>query len=375
MATKRAFPAALAEELATTLQELLGMTGAVAFRLLCWPKGACCALGDEVLLKGSGVVVCGRLADCKRLRARAPRLFVVRPHEMGELAALLCATLRLSTGETLALQVGLPSIHRRSPASRQQVAWLMWPLLLWAKEALENRALAASLAELGGPSRAALLVALTAEEEERERLAYAVHDGVGEALVSAFQQLQAVQALAGPLPEVRLAAARGGLLLREAIRQARAIMNDLHPPLLDEVGLVALVEEELRGLEKEEGCQVQATLVYPQRSGPEVELALYRILHQALMNIRRHARARKVTVRLVSHPDRVELRVEDDGVGFDVARALAQPGHGGLVSMHRRAEMAGGVYRLESEPGKGTRLWVSIPKSRMGGDDPSAAGR
>jgi signal transduction histidine kinase len=90
-----------------------------------------------------------------------------------------------------------------------------------------------------------------------------------------------------------------------------------------------------------------------------VEVALYRICQEALTNVARHAKARRVTVRLVATPRQVQLTIEDDGLGFD-ASDTAEDRHG-LVGMNERARMLGGALDLSTSPGAGTRVRVTVP--------------
>lgn len=150
--------------------------------------------------------------------------------------------------------------------------------------------------------------------------------------------------------------------MREAIRETRNIMNDLQPPALAELGLIPLIEEQLRHLEEQTQCRVKAALRCGVRPPRDIEVAVYRILHEALTNIQRHAHAGEVAVSLHCGHDAVRLEVEDDGVGFDAAEALARKRVGGVLSMQRRAQLAGGSYGIESQRGKGTKLRVWIPR-------------
>jgi two-component system sensor histidine kinase DegS len=267
----------------------------------------------------------------------------------------------LSTGDTLALQLGFCDAVALTPDERDKVTKLSLPVLMWAKHALDTHALEARLAALEERSRADVALAIKAQEEEREWLAYEVHDRVAQTLASVFQQLQAMESLAQSLPEIRQVAVRGSVLLREAIREARDIMNELQPPVLADLGLIPLIEEELRHLEEETHCRARAALTCRVRPPREIEVGIYRILHEGLTNIRRHAKAKEVAVSLHCSHDGARLEVEDNGVGFDVAEVLPKKRVGGLLSMQRRAEIMGGACRLESQPGKGTRVSAWIP--------------
>lgn len=209
--------------------------------------------------------------------------------------------------------------------------------------------------------RTALERLLQAQEEELERLAYEIHDRLAQTVVSVFQDLRTLGRLTHDSPEARRAVIRGSKALKQALREARTIMDDLSPPQLEKRGLPLLVGEMMRELERDSGCETEATLLCPERLPRQIEVVLYRILHEAIVNVERHARATKVRVSLTCDADGVEAEVVDDGVGFDAATALDGRRATGLLSMRRRAEFVGGVCRLESQPGRGTRVSVRIP--------------
>ena len=109
-------------------------------------------------------------------------------------------------------------------------------------------------------------------------------------------------------------------------------------------------------------------LTREERLDPDIELALFRVAQEALSNIIKHASARRVTVVLVKHGDRVRLVVEDDGRGFDPELEV---GSGlGLVGMRERIGQLGGEIHMESQPQKGTTLAVSVPLERPHASDP-----
>ncbi len=152
-------------------------------------------------------------------------------------------------------------------------------------------------------------------------------------------------------------------MCREVIREARNIMNDLRPPVLDDLGLVPALEEELREVAERTSCRVKQTLSLTGRLPRGIELSLYRIFREALVNIQRHAQAKEVRVALHEEGDGVRLEVSDHGSGFDVRNAMEKKRVGGLLSMRRRAEVVGGVCQVQSEPGQGTRVTVWFPLS------------
>ncbi len=227
----------------------------------------------------------------------------------------------------------------------------------------QARCLSRQLTATEARFRAELRLAITAQDEEREWIAMEVHDRIAQTLASIFQQLQTLEGLARSYPKIRQAAVRGSLLCREAIQEARDIMDDLQPPVLDELGLVPAMEEELRRLAEETSTQVTQALIVVNRLPRTVEMTLYRIFREAMVNIRRHARATAVKVSLTGLGEDASLEISDNGIGFVVEEAMAKKHVGGLLSMRRRAELAGGAWHLQSQPGSGTSVRVWLPLS------------
>ena len=199
-------------------------------------------------------------------------------------------------------------------------------LLTYTRELSDHfqreRDLRHELAQREQQMRELIATATAAQEEERQWIAYEVHDRVAQTLASVFQQLQTLESMTAAHPQVRRVAVRASALAREAIREARNLMNDLHPPILDEFGVVPLIEEELRRFREDTKCRTRLDADYPERPSQEVEVALYRVFHEALLNVRRHAtRARHVKVTLTCVDGIVSLQVRNDGPGFDVEAA------------------------------------------------------
>lgn len=246
-------------------------------------------------------------------------------------------------------------------------------LLIYAREAGEQFRTASSLqkavSRYDQRLRDLTAASIAAQEEERQWIALEVHDRIAQTLASAFQQLQVVEPMARTNQKLRQAVVRASMLVRDAIREARNIMNDLHPPMLDEFGVAPLIEEEMRRFEEETSCWVRFYADCPEQPSHDVELAIYRIFHEALINVRRHANAQNVTVSLNCLDGVIQLRVEDDGTGFDVNASAATSGKriGGLLSMRRRAEIIGGTFEIASTPGRGTWVTIRVPTNSSDG--------
>ena len=239
-------------------------------------------------------------------------------------------------------------------------------LLIYARELGEHfrkeRDLQHALSEREQQMRELAVASIAAQEEERQWIAFEVHDRIAQTLASVFQQLQTLESMTRDDSQARQVAVRASVLLREAIREARNIMNDLHPPVLEEFGVVPLIEEELRHLQEDAGCQTRFDSSYLVRPSWDMEVALYRIFHEALNNIRRHAdSARNVTASLECSDHTVSLQIQDDGPGFDVEAAMQRKRVGGLMSMRRRAEIVGGTFEVTSTLKEGTRVTVCMP--------------
>jgi len=146
-------------------------------------------------------------------------------------------------------------------------------------------------------------------------------------------------------------------LLGETIEGARSLARDLRPPLLDELGLGPAVRNLVERFSAATQAEVRADL--PEGRFPEeVETAAFRVLQEALENIRRHAGARHVSLRLEREGGKLVGEVRDDGRGFDLRRT---PDGLGLSGMREWVSLVGGELHLESAPGRGTHIRFAIP--------------
>jgi len=201
-----------------------------------------------------------------------------------------------------------------------------------------------------------------AHEEERQWAALEVHDRILQPLVAAHQQIQTLQSETWSGSEGRQVTERALGLVQEAINEARNVMNDLYPAGLTEFGLIPLMAEKLRSFEEDTGCLVAFDNDCTNRPLRDVEITIYRIFHEAVTNIRKHAPdAKNVAVSLACLDQVFVLQVRDDGPGFQVATVEARKRVGGLMSMRRRTEVIGGTFEIWSLPGQGTRLTIRIP--------------
>lgn len=205
------------------------------------------------------------------------------------------------------------------------------------------------------------------EIQEAERIILEIHDGPAQTLTSSFQCLQTVYQVARPYfaqrPELDRLFSRAVGLVRQAVRETREIINGNVPASLEAHGLVAVVRQELERLEGETGCRIRFySGAWPTLHG-QAELTIYRIIHEAVNNTRKHARSTRLEVEMNQKGKRLLIRVRDWGIGFplDRLRSFSSNGSLGLLSMRRRTELLGGTFSVSTALGKGTEITVNIP--------------
>ncbi len=200
--------------------------------------------------------------------------------------------------------------------------------------------------------------------EERTRLAREIHDTLAQQLTAIVLQLEAAEAFVERSPGragAVVVAARD--LARSALQEARRSVWNLRPATLEATGLVAALEREVRRWRQYSGIPARIRvdgLPHPLPLEPAAEVALFRIVQEALANVARHSHARRCEVSLARRDGALEICVSDDGDGFD-SKAAPQPGSFGLVGMGERARQAGGVLEVTSAAGEGTRVAVRLP--------------
>jgi signal transduction histidine kinase len=201
---------------------------------------------------------------------------------------------------------------------------------------------------------------LHAMEEERTRWARELHD-------------ETLQGLGG-LSMLLASARRGvedhelGRTLDQAleqvtseIRNLRALITDLRPASLDEIGLAPALEALIAQRREQSTLQIESRVdLAAERLAPELETTVYRLVQEALTNVAKHADARRARVAVVADERNVTLTITDDGVGFDEGGVEAGFG---LTGMRERAKLAGGELKIVSERGRGTSLEASLPLS------------
>jgi signal transduction histidine kinase len=285
-------------------------------------------------------------------------LFVVR-----RTRALVAATRRVAAGD-LAARTGVPygrgEIGQLARAFDEMAAGLQVRdtdsrdaerMLLHTVEVLRKT----------DEQRQRLLARLDrAQEEERKRIALDIHDDTLQVITSMGMRLEALRrGISDPGQLQTLEKLQRDVTT--SIARLRRLVFDLSPPVLQRDGLVAGLRSYLEQTCEEAGLDFRMEINLKHEPPPEQRTVLYRITKEALVNVRKHARANNVEVRLEDVDDGILVRVEDDGIGISVDGETLPPGHLGMVAMRERAELAGGWSRVRSQPNRGTVVEVWVP--------------
>lgn len=208
------------------------------------------------------------------------------------------------------------------------------------------------------------------EEELRKRLARELHDEIGQSL--AILQIEISNLLTlhpDRLPDARPKLIRARELAEQAVQSIRGMSLLLRPPLLDDLGLVPALEWLLEDFMRRSGvpCEFKATLINDQFPDP-VKTCVYRVVQEAVLNCEKHASPNRVKVSVAQSGGEVTAEVEDNGRGFPVDLTVAPSRQRGLgiVGMRERAARLGGTLVIDSAPGKGCRLRLSVPIEQPG---------
>ncbi len=200
----------------------------------------------------------------------------------------------------------------------------------------------------------------TVSETERSRLARELHDELGGLLTVCKLEVARARRKTAEPPEMLVALERISEHLNQGIALKRRVIEDLRPSALTNLGLTTALENLTDEMRKSLGVTIELCAVEIGLS-PQAELAVYRFVQEALTNISKYARAKRVSVRLEAVAGKAIVTVHDDGVGFDAN--APRTGHHGLSGMQFRAESMGGAMRIESTPGQGTTVVIEFPQA------------
>lgn len=274
----------------------------------------------------------------------------------GLLAAFLISdvmTRPLRELATAAQRIASGDLNQRVPARRGDEIGLL-------ADAFND--MAAKVAERDASLRLLSRRLLSIQEEERIRIAREVHDELGQALTAMKIDLQHLGSQHAPLQEPLTTIGR---TIDQIVDLVRRIATDLRPAILDDLGVTAALEQQLRRLRETTGMKTTLTVTEEPQLDMLTGATLYRIAQEGLANVVRHAQATDVEVTLAVRDGAAVLKITDNGRGMSqdqVANARSL----GLIGMRERAELLGGTVVINSDPGEGTTLEVTLPLNKDG---------
>jgi signal transduction histidine kinase len=270
----------------------------------------------------------------------------------------LASPIRVAAQDEIAeLAESLEAMRRRLRAAYEAVEETNKDLELRVKERTER---------LGHVLRQTI----SAQEDERRRLARELHDETAQTIAALSIALdRARDGLVGADPEASSQIGQAKELSSRLLTETRRLILGLRPTLLDDMGLLPAIRWYAESHLGEKGIAVtieeEEEVAEPaERLPAHIEVALFRVVQEAIANVARHSRAKRVDVRLSQRAGEVVVTVADDGIGFDVARVLGQTGPTesvGLLGMQERARLLGGRLEIVSHAGGGTQIRVEVP--------------
>jgi len=198
-------------------------------------------------------------------------------------------------------------------------------------------------------------------EEEIKRIAHAVHDEAGQLLVAVHLALADVSRELPKAQQVRLR--RIEQLLDGVEKQLRRYSHELRPTVLDDLGWIPAIRFLAEGVAKRTNLPIRIKTTVAGRLSSAVEIALYRVVQEALTNATKHAKASRVSIQVCRIGRVLRCSIQDDGTGFDVRAVQSDRGRRGLglIGMQERMNAIGGTILIDSAPGRGTKLLIRVP--------------
>lgn len=206
---------------------------------------------------------------------------------------------------------------------------------------------------------------IKAQEEERKRIAREIHDGPAQVLANIVMRTEYILKLMQVKPEnVREELTNLQELVKQSLQEVRKIIFDLRPMVLDDLGLVPALNQHIEDYKNK--YQINANFVFfgtQQRLSPVTEVALFRVVQEALNNVYKHAGAQSVLVKMEQLSNKITIHIKDDGKGFDLQSVEGNKEREcyGLINMRERIQLLKGDFIIYSEQGKGTVLTLTVP--------------
>jgi len=265
--------------------------------------------------------------------------------------------------------IGIMQVDRQTNAFDREDTEIIFAISRATGIALENARLIEMLEQKEALLHQLVNKLITAQEDERKRLAADLHDGIIQSLIAIWYRLQRITPAEGDNPQEWFGEISNLTnVLGEQIQEIRRILYDLRPIILDNYGLIPAIESYVNALQDQEKLPIELAIHGKKcKLDSKVEITFFRILQEALTNVLKHARATKVKVTLTVLGNEATLVIEDNGTGIKNSSPDARPKYPrlGLASIQERALLLGGVCHITSKPGKGTQIFVKIPITQM----------
>lgn len=205
-----------------------------------------------------------------------------------------------------------------------------------------------------------------AAAEERNRLAQEIHDSLAQTLAGLLLNIELCERLIGDNPErAKKELSKLKSMLARSIKTTRNVIFELRLPRFHRTGFIAVLKQYLEEFHKKSGIAYSLSSRLEESLPTKIQIAAYRIIREAMNNVRKHARAKNVNVKLRTDKNRkLHLLIEDDGKGFDLGKVLTHSKRNdnfGLIGMEDEAKLLGGVFAVESAKTQGTKIKVRIP--------------
>ncbi len=319
---------------------------------------------QQTLRSGRAQVV-ERIEDCPRLNGLRPK---------GRSACHLCVPLR--SGERVLGLMNLVCTADEGYGSHESLRHLT-AVGHHIGIAMENARLYRELQRKEALRGQLVRKLISAQEEERRRIARELHDQYAQGLTALSMGIEATErVLSEDQAHLKAQLDRVKTLTARNLDQTYDLIFDLRPTTLDDLGLAPAVRWYAESRLQPLGVAIQLeTGTLRERLPAEIETASYRVIQEALLNVAKHAQARQVVIRLAVHDCWLRGTVEDDGQGFDLEATQRSGAVGcglGLLGMRERVELLGGSLQIESAPGRGTRLEMDVPIGEAHGTEGSS---
>ncbi len=229
--------------------------------------------------------------------------------------------------------------------------------------AIENARLYEEVRQKEALRRRLLDELIRVQEEERKRVARELHDRVGQNLTALIMAVGSAEEILPPeAAHVRKHLAEIRTMMAAVVEETRRLMLDLRPALLDDLGLIPAIRSYAEAHLSPVGVQLQVEVGGTKRKLPSsVDIALFRVVQEAVTNIVKHAEASKASIRLHFNKSSVSATIVDDGHGFDRKESALEARTFGLLGMEERTALLGGTLCIDSQPNGGTRVDLQIP--------------